>query len=155
MKSTIILIIALLLFSISPEMSAAKEYGQSITLKQKTAVAEILKSPDSYVGKKVLIEGTVVAVCSHRGCWMDIAAKEAFKKIQVKVTDGEMVFPISAKGKGALVEGIVERLNISRDALIRWRKHQAERHGTEFDPQSITSGMTIYRIKGLGAVIKD
>ncbi len=155
MKSIIIILFGLLLYGISPAVSAAKEYGQPVTLKEKTEVTDILKSPDDYVGEKVLIEGTVVAVCAHRGCWMDIAAKEAFKKIQVKVADGEMVFPISAKGKEAVVEGIVEQLDISREELIRWRKHQAERHGTEFDPKSITSGMTIYRIKGLGAVIKD
>ncbi len=155
MKTTLLALSWLLIFALLPTTTLAKEYGQPLTLKHVTNVADILESPDSYVDKKVLIEGTVVAVCSHRGCWMDIAAKKAFKQIRVKVADGDIVFPLSAKGREALVEGMVERLHFSREDIIRWRRHQAEQHGTEFDPKTVTSGETIYRIKGLGAVIED
>jgi hypothetical protein len=155
MKSIICAAIWLLMFSSQLTAASSQEYGQAITLSNITEVSDILNAPEQYLNKKVLITGTVVAVCSHRGCWMDIAAKEAFKKIQVKVADGEIVFPISAKGKEALVEGIVERLDISKEAIIRWRKHQAERQGKTFDPKTVTGGETIYRIKGIGAVIKD
>ena len=155
MKSIIYVAIGLLMFGNQLIAANIKEYGQPITLKKVTEVSDILSSPQQYVKKRVLIKGTVVAVCSHRGCWMDIAAKEAFQKIQVKVADGEIVFPISAKGKEALVEGIVERLDISKESIIRWRKHQADRLGKSFDPKTVTGGETIYRIKGIGAVIKD
>ncbi len=66
-----------------------------------------------------------------------------------------MVFPISAKGKKALVQGIVEKLSFSKKQLIMRKKHQAKEHGTKFDPSSIKKGKTIYRIKGTGAIIND
>lgn len=155
MKSIFYLILCLCLLGSSAWAVEGKPYGQAITLKKVTEVSEILKTPEQFVGKRVLIEGTVVNVCSHRGCWMDIAAKEAFQKIQVKVADGEIVFPISARGKEALVEGVVERLDIPKEAIIRWRKHQAEERGETFDPQKITKGETIYRIRGIGAMIRE
>ncbi|MHB2156419.1 DUF4920 domain-containing protein [Calditrichota bacterium GD2] len=131
-----------------------KTFGKKLTLNETTLISTILENPDAYVGKKVQVKGRVVDVCKKRGCWMEIASDKEFQSIRVKVKDGEIVFPLQAKGREALVEGIVEKLVISKADLIRAMKHHAEEQGEPFDSCKVTSGKTIYRLKGLGAKIK-
>ena len=130
-------------------------YGKGITLKEQTLVSTIMESPEKYEGKQVLLSGTIVEVCPKRGCWVDLSGDKEFEKIKVKVKDGEIVFPLSAKGSEALVEGIVEKLDLTKDQATRYQAHQAEEKGIEFDSTSVTGPMTIWRIKGLGAEIKS
>ena len=130
-------------------------YGAKITLAEVTDISEILAAPEQYIDKKVLVKGMVVEVCAKRGCWMDLASDKAFEKIQIKVLDGVIVFPMSARGKEALVEGVVEALEFSKQDAISWLRHKAEEKGESFDPKSVTEGMTVYRIKALGAEIAE
>jgi hypothetical protein len=131
-----------------------KKYGEGVTLEKTTEVSDLVDNPDKYVGKKVQISGTVVSVCEHRGCWIDIAGKRPYEKMRIKVEDGVIVFPMTAKGKSAHAEGVFEALQLSKEQAIAMRKHQAEERGEEFDPSSITGPVTIYQIKGTGAVIE-
>lgn len=130
-----------------------KKYGEKITLKEKTPISTLLSNPDKYAGKKVLVEGLIVDVCEKRGCWIQIASDQEFQKLQFKVDDGVIVFPMEGKGKKVLAEGVFEKLEYTKEQLIEQAKHQAEEQGKPFDPTSITKGKTVYRLKGLGAVI--
>ena len=85
---------------------------------------------------------------------MDINGKNPDEKIRVKVEDGVIVFPVEAKGKEALVEGEVEKLELTEKQARGWFKHVAEEKGEPFDSTSIQGAMTIYRIKGSGAEIE-
>ena len=67
--------------------------------------------------------------------------------------DGVIVFPMEARGKRGTVEGIVEKFVLTREQVIRQRQHHAEEQGESFDPASVTSGETIYQLRGLGAEI--
>ena len=135
--------------------SNVETYGGKFTLSDVTEISEILATPEEFVGKKVLVQGMVVDVCAKRGCWMYLASDKPFEKIQIKVLDGVIVFPMSARGKNALVEGEVEALKYSKEDAITWLQHTAEEKGESFDPANVTSGMTVYRIKALGAEIGD
>ncbi len=132
------------------------KYGDEITLEEKTSISEILANPADYEGKKVLVEGTVVGVCAKRGCWIDLASDKEFEKIRIKVNDGEIVFPMEAKGKKALVEGEVFAFTYETEAECSGScQHKAE-EGDEKkeecdDHEKVTK--TVYMIKGLGAVI--
>jgi len=129
-------------------------YGKGITLKDQTLLSTIMESPERFEGKEVLLAGTIVEVCPKRGCWIDLSGDKEYEKIKVKVKDGEIVFPLSAKGSDALVEGIVEKLELSKKQAIRYQAHQAEEKGLEFDSTSVTGPFTIWRIRGFGAEIK-
>ena len=146
---TTILLVAML----SPTTTFAKDFGQGVTLTEETAISSIIDYPENYVGKKVKVSGLVIDVCSTRGCWVYLAGDRDFEKIRIKVTDGEIVFPMEARGKKATVEGVVESMELTREEVIRRRKHHAEETGTSFDPATVTSGETILRIRGLGAAI--
>ena len=43
--------------------------------------------------------------------------------------DGEIVFPMEAMGRQAKVEGVVEKLELSREQILSYRKHLAEEKG--------------------------
>ncbi|MBZ0199594.1 MAG: DUF4920 domain-containing protein, partial [Ignavibacteriaceae bacterium] len=153
MRKVIISLLAFLLFA-GVSFAEGKKYGNGVTLKDKTEISKILANPDDYVGEKVLVEGIIVDVCSKRGCWMEIASDKEFEKIKIKVEDGEIVFPIEAKGKTALVEGTIEKLELTKEQAIAKAKHHAEEIDQEFDPASVTGPEVFYQIRGLGAVIK-
>jgi len=150
-------VLALLLVVISLSHIYAgngNKYGKEITLKEKTKISAILANPQKFVGKNVLVEGTVVAVCEKRGCWIELASDEKFQKIKIKVKDGEIIFPMEESGKTALVEGTVYEIKMTKEQALEQAKNEAEEHGTKFDPASVKGPSTIYQIKGLGAVIK-
>jgi len=129
-------------------------YGAELTLTEKTSISSILEDPESYLDKTVLIEGEVLEVCPMMGCWMEIKSDDGEGMIKVKVKDGEIVFPVEAKGKTALVEGKVYKIELTQEKAIQHFEHVAEEKGETFDPSTITGPMTIYQIKGLGAVIQ-
>ena len=147
--SMIVLFSALFIFA------GQKELGKKISLKKKTSISKILENPEKFMGKKVLVEGTILAVCEKRGCWMELASDKEFQKIKIKVKDGEIVFPLEASGKTALVEGEVYKISMTQEEAIKSAQHEAEEHKTKFDPSTIKGPVTLYQIKGLGAVIKD
>ena len=130
------------------------KYGNEITLKEKTSISDILSDPEDYLDKTVLVEGEVLDVCPKMGCWMEIESDVEGEKIKVKVKDGDIVFPEDAKGKNALVEGKVYKIELTVEEAVEYYEHLAEERGDEFDPSTATEGVTIYQLKGLGAEIE-
>jgi hypothetical protein len=153
MNTKLISTIALaLLFTVA--IAAPKNYGKKITLKEKTKISEILANPKDFDGKRVLVEGNVVGVCEKRGCWIKIASDKEFESIRLKVEDGVIVFPMSAKGKSALAEGVVSVKTYSKEDLIKQGEMHAKEEGTTFDPATVTGPKTTVQINGEGARIK-
>jgi hypothetical protein len=144
-KSLFIITLFLLVSNINAE---GEKYGKEISLKDKTAVSSILTSPEKFNGKTVLIEGKILNVCQSMGCWIEIAGENEGEKIMVKVEDGVIVFPKDAKGKTALVEGIVAEVQPSTD------EHHAEKDHQHDGDDPCNPKTKTYRINGLGAVIK-
>jgi hypothetical protein len=128
-------------------------YGEPLTLSAYTPISDILAAPADYVGARVLVEGTVVDVCNNQGCWIEIEAGGG--AIQVKVDDGVIVFPTSAKGKAAIVEGTVEERQLTGEQAFAAAAHRAEEQDMPFDSTRVFSDTTIYRIRGLGALIRE
>jgi hypothetical protein len=114
-----------------------------------------LSNPDDYLGQVVRVEGLVTGVCEKRGCWISIASEdEEFKEIRVKVDDGVIVFPLGAKGKHAIAEGVFVKIEMSMEETLKYREHHAKEHGEEFDPSTVTEPLVFYQLKGSGAVIR-
>jgi len=155
MKKSIILLLFILPWATNLAAFSGDNFGRPLTLNEITRISEIEKDPKSFVGKKVLISGTIVEVCAKRGCWMDLASDTPFQKLQVKVTDGVIVFPMSARGRTAHVEGIVEELKLSKEEALGYNRHKAEEKGVPFDPATVKGPETIYRLRALGAVIAE
>ena len=134
---------------------AYTQYGDALTLTEATSVSAILAEPDAYVGQQLRIEGTVVEVCQVQGCWIAVAGENEGERLRVKVEDGVIVFPQTATGRHARVEGVMEKLELTMEQALAQAQHHAEENGLEFDPASVTGPEVIYQLRGLGAEIED
>ena len=149
----ILVTLAILVFTfLSINAADSKKYGNEITLSEKTEISQIMANPENFVGKKVLVEGTIVDVCEKRGCWINLNSDEEYQTMRVKVNDGEIVFPMEAKGKKALVEGevysiVVEGEGCGGDCS---KEEREKEHACEHEKTT----KKVYQIKGLGAVVE-
>ena len=119
--------------------------GAGVTLDQATPIPAVIAKPADYVGKTIRIVGVPTAVCSAMGCWMAVApeADPSGQTVRLKVEDGVIVFPLSAKGKNVSAEGVFEAVG---DAHAR---EAAGEHAKQD-----TKASTSYQIKATGALIR-
>ncbi len=132
-----------------------KSYGAGVKLAATTSIADILKDPAAFQGKTVRVEGRIADVCPKRGCWMELAGENAGEKMRFKVEDGDMVFPMEAKGQYAVAEGVVAVNVLSIEDSKKFAEYQAKEYGKPYDPASITEPTRIVRLDGTGAVLRD
>lgn len=154
MRKPVIQVLIILLVSLVASSALAKSFGDGISLQKATLVSELIENGDAYVGQRVQVRGMIADVCESRGCWVYVAGDRPFEKIRVKVKDGEIVFPLEARGSEAVIEGTLEKFDLSREEVIERKHHHAEERGEEFDPATVTTGETFYQIRGLGAQIE-
>ncbi len=148
--------LVILVFGLSMPASAqegGEKYGKGLSLTDTTLISEILSKPDQFVGKTLMVKGRIVDVCEKRGCWIALAGDKPHQTLRIKVRDGEIVFPLEAKGKMAVAEGVFQKFELSKEQVIKQKKHHAEEHGESFDPATVTGPETYYQIKGSGARI--
>ncbi|MDQ3070817.1 MAG: DUF4920 domain-containing protein, partial [Acidobacteriota bacterium] len=94
--------------------------------------------------------GTATAVCAHMGCWMAVSVsdKADAPTVRLKVEDGVIVFPVSAKGKAVSAEGTFERVPATdadaKEAASEYAKSQAKP----------SDAATKYQLKATGAIVK-
>ncbi len=131
-------------------------YGNRIQKGVAKNIDEILKDPAKYLNKNVLVSGVIDDVCPMRGCWIQIYDKNQVGSLRVKVIDGEIVFPLSARNHNVTVQGTFVRLDLSKDQAINWKVHLAKEKGVEFDPKDIIlqrKDYFEYRINCTGAKV--
>ena len=151
-------VIAVLGVMLAASLSAAdcsgESYGAGVKISEATSVPAILDRPEEFSGKAVRIEGQVKAVCEHMGCWMEIQAADSERTLKVKVEDGEIVFPVSARGRRATAEGTVEIQTLEREQYLKQKAHEAEERGAAFDPATVGEGpFSLVQLRGTGALI--
>ena len=136
---------ALALAFVSLPSAEETTLGAGVTLKEATPIKAVIARPEDFVGKTIRIDGVATAVCSHMGCWMAVAPEgnEKAGTVRLKVEDGVIVFPVSAKGKKVSAEGVLEAVGDaeSKEAAGEHKKHDANASGQ-------------YQIKATGAVIR-
>ena len=131
-------------------------YGDIIDKSNFNTISELIDKYENYLNTEVLVSGSILEVCPMRGCWIRIQDKNYDTEIRVKVTDGEIVFPLSAKGKMVDVQGIFSKLNFTEDQAKQWKVHLAEEKGIELLLENVDieeSDLYEYRIIGKSAKI--
>tara|TARA_B100000073_G_scaffold287851_2_gene249817 strand:+ start:3154 stop:3660 length:507 start_codon:yes stop_codon:yes gene_type:complete len=131
-------------------------YGNPISSKEAYEVDELLSVAQSKLGQQVVLHGLIDEVCPMRGCWLKIIDKNGTSSIRVKVTDGEIVFPLSAKGKNVIAEGYLDKLEFTKQQAVNWKVHLAKEKGLDLDPDEVIitdADYYEYRINCTGAVI--
>lgn len=121
-------------------------FGTGVSLTENTPLASLIERPADFEGKTVRVEGTVQAVCQHMGCWMAFAADGApgGKTLFVKVDDGVIVFPVTAKGRRAVAQGVIQRIGGANPE----EKEAAAEHAAQ-----TAAAPTMWQLKATGAVV--
>ncbi len=136
---------------VSLTAAEGKTYGKGVTLTKATPIATLLAAPKDYTGKTVRVDGLVTAVCDKAGCWMDLrdeaADAKTAKTLRMKVNDGEISFPVSAKGRKASIEGIFEPVG---EAMAK--EYAADAKEAKAGSEMKTPAPT-FQLKGTGAII--
>jgi Domain of unknown function (DUF4920) len=147
-------ILSVILAAASLLGAAELKLGKPLSVIEPVTIANLLAHPDDYAGKTVQVKGKITEVCQMAGCWMDLVS-ESGQKIRIKVNDGEIVFPKDASGKSAVAEGQFTKTVLTRDEAAAQAEEEAKEAGRKFDPASVKTGTTLYKIQGTGAVISD
>ncbi|MBV2130367.1 DUF4920 domain-containing protein [Arsukibacterium indicum] len=103
-KTLLALAFSTTLFSVQ----AATVFGEVVDKQAAMPVSQLLAEPKMHLQQVVTISGTVDSVCSKQGCWMKFTASNENVPFRIKVRDGDMVFPLSAKGKTAYATGLLK-----------------------------------------------
>jgi hypothetical protein len=144
-----------LLALLAPAALAARAdttLGAGVTLDRTTPIADVIEKPATYAGQTIRVEGVVTAVCGHMGCWMTLApagaAGPAAPTLRLKVDDGVIVFPVSAKGRTAVAQGVV--------AAVEGDDHHAAEAGAadHAGAHAAASAAKRYQLEVTGAVIR-
>ena len=135
--------------------STTTTYGQALSGARVVRIAELLRSPGEYLGEKVRVVGLVDDICPMEGCWIDILESQSRESIRFKVADGVIVFPVEAKGREVVAEGVLRKHEMSQERATAWLRHLAEEKGEAFDATSVTGPMVFYQIEGLGAEVTE
>lgn len=138
-----------------PVVASDQIYGEALSNAQSVRITDLTGNPEKYVGQLVKIEGLVDDICPMKGCWVDILDEQSRATIRFKVQDGVIIFPVEAKGRQIIAEGVLRKHALSKGQAINRMRHLAEEKGEEFDESSITGATVFYQIEGVGAVVAD
>jgi hypothetical protein len=138
--------LVLLVVGLSATAAAHEDttYGAGVTLAAATPIADVIAAPARFAGQTVRVEGVVTAVCAHMGCWMTLAPATPEgvtpTTLRLKVDDGVIVFPVSAKGRAAAAQGVIERVG-------------ADDHEAAARPAGAEPAAETYQLKVTGAIV--
>ncbi len=119
MKKTIIVALALFLVgAVAFAQSADTKYGEPMTVEGVTPLADILASPDMYVGKEVRTAGYIYTMCDGMGCWLGVLPSVgADTVVKVAYSHTDVRFPIGEETTGHYVEIQGEVVTVEQEAV--------------------------------------
>lgn len=147
--------LATLLSASTAAFAAKQAFGTGADMQKLQSISAVLSTPETYLNDTVTVQGTVVSVCSKRGCWMKLASDKRFQTLRIKVRDGDMVFPMSARGKTAYATGKLSAIELSQQQATRYLAHLAKEAKQPFDPETVKGPMTIYQLVPEGVTIGE
>lgn len=111
-------------------------FGKPLGQSPEVALAEILKSPEQFHERRVVVDGHVSRACSRKGCWMELAVDSSEEAPRCRVTFENYGFfvPKDSAGSRARLEGTVQVTQVKPDAV----KHY-ESEGAKF-PEKVADG---------------
>jgi len=133
----------------------AQGFGGEVDHTALTPISSIVAAPDHYLAKPVTVQGEIISVCSNKGCWMQLASDASEQQFRIKVRDGDMVFPVSAKGKKALATGMLVKTELDLESSREHLAELAERKQQAFDANSVTKPVVLLQLVPTAVEISD
>ena len=131
-------------------------YGNMSKTQKVYGVDKLIHNKNDYMNSVVKVEGIIEEVCPMRGCWLQVVGESDYNKIRIKVKDGDIVFPLSSKGRKVVAEGQFSVLKLNEKQAKNWKKHLAAEKGIKINTASILltdSDYFEYRLNTNGAEI--
>lgn len=145
-------IILIVMCLVTVSSYAATEFGSKFKTTNLTPISKLISESKAHSDKEVVIKGMITNVCSYRGCWMEFASDKKYQSLKIKVRDGDMVFPISAKGKTAYAKGKISSKTFSKKELIAMAQKRSK--DKKADTSKITGPKTFYQFIPSGVRIE-
>jgi len=142
----VMMIAALFAVSCACSTKNMSTFGEEPTLKRPAKIAELNADPASYVDQDVLISGTVVDICKHAGCWVEIEQKDK-SRILCKSMGDVVTFPQDALGKKIELQGTLMYDPNAPGAVEEQHEGDTESHACPAPP--IMVAIKGARVKGL------
>ncbi len=98
-------------------------FGTEPTLTASVKVKDFLNAPAQYVGKEVLVEGTVVDVCQKAGCWMVMS--DGGRQLRVTMKDHNFAVDKDGAGSWARVQGLVQEIPLDPETTAHFEGESA------------------------------
>ena len=89
--------------------------GAAFTLSDEIKLTDVLAAPTKFIGKPVLVSGTVQRACLKKGCWMELKPDGAERGVRVRFKDYGFFVPVDSAGSIAKVEGEIVVKILSED----------------------------------------
>ena len=147
MKKIAIFAFALSLSGLSLPSVAGQNFGPKFDASNSVTVQQVLAKPAEFLAKPFAVQGKIDAVCQKKGCWMQFETAADQPTFRLKVKDGDMVFPVSAKGKTAYAYGSLKAKPMSLEQTKTYLKHRADEQGETFDAAAVTNAITLYQFE--------
>lgn len=91
--------------------------GAPLGKSEMVALVDVIKEPQMFEGKTVMVEGVIVRSCKSEGCWMELATTADGKTVRVKFKDHSFFIPLDAAGMKVKAEGIFEVKVLSKEEV--------------------------------------
>ncbi len=111
------------------------------------ALADIVKAPAQWAGKRVRTRGAVVAVCQRAGCWADLKPEGDAKAIvptHVTMHDHAFFLPKIVKTRNVEVEGLLATRALTKSECDHYNAEGA----------TLTPGEPVVTIDALGVALR-
>jgi hypothetical protein len=129
-------------------IAGGDRYGAPIDeATQLVALADVVKDPAKWAGKRVRTRGEVVAVCQAAGCWCDLKPEGETKAIvptHVSMHGHAFFLPKSIKSRTVEVEGVLATRALSKQETDHYNSEGA----------SLTPGEPVVTIDALGVAAR-
>ena len=113
------------------EIPPGSDFGAGLTLSELTSLAEVVRAPEKFEARPVLLRGRISDVCQRKGCW--VVLRDGGEQVRVRFHDYAFFLPTDVAGSEAFVEGLVNVEELSQKAA----RHYAT-ESVDGDPDSIT-----------------
>lgn len=112
---TVVLALGLALACASrPTLPRGEIVGMEMQPREVVHLAVIDARPEPYWNQTLLIEATVVAVCQHSGCWMQIEDQGSRAMVRWESgCGGEYAFPKDLQGRRVVIQGSIYKKSFS------------------------------------------
>jgi hypothetical protein len=129
-----------------------KTFGAPLGTGTAVALSDVLKAPDKYADRSVLVEGEVRRACTRKGCWMELSAAQdpAVPGCRVTFKDYGFFVPTDSAGSKARVEAKVETKVIKPSLVTHLEEEGAQfadkaADGSAREVRLVATGVELWR----------